>query len=383
MLGRHRPKIVITIHGIRTVGLWQKRITPYLAKHGLVPFHIDYGWFGLLRFLFPWTRNRQVQKVREEMIKLADKLRSPDHGVPRVSIIAHSFGTYIAMKVLENENGNLKYDRVVLTGSIVRRDFDWPAVLSEPKRWVMAVRNERALKDCVVTLAGYISTQAGASGREEFEKKSALLLDHYVVGHHSEVHTETKFEQWARFIAYPALPSDLLRRIREEMQAFRQWAARILGHEPTRMRANLFAPIGGALRIVPGAVDNMLYAPEYDLAIAPKHGATGSAFDSGSTCYVVKRGGSWTGNQLPGDELEKINPELKWVISLPVRSEARATTVAVLNIDGLDAAPGMLENANSVECQATLLALHGGMSQRFVPCLEAAFRGDQMPEVEA
>ena len=40
------PKVVVTIHGIRTRGEWQKRITPHLAAHGLVPYHIGYGWFG-------------------------------------------------------------------------------------------------------------------------------------------------------------------------------------------------------------------------------------------------------------------------------------------------------------------------------------------------
>jgi hypothetical protein len=38
MLANSRPKIVVTIHGIRTSGLWQKEITPYLAQHGLI-FH--------------------------------------------------------------------------------------------------------------------------------------------------------------------------------------------------------------------------------------------------------------------------------------------------------------------------------------------------------
>lgn len=36
---------MVTIHGIQTTGKWQKGITPYLAQRGLVPYHLDYGWF--------------------------------------------------------------------------------------------------------------------------------------------------------------------------------------------------------------------------------------------------------------------------------------------------------------------------------------------------
>ena len=113
-------KIVVTLHGIRTRGQWQKQITPYLARHGLIPYHLDYGFFGVLSFVLPWTRANRVQWLRSELRDLMDRT-----GAKRVSVIAHSFGTWLALEALEAENGNLRFDRVVLTGSIVRRDFPW------------------------------------------------------------------------------------------------------------------------------------------------------------------------------------------------------------------------------------------------------------------
>ena len=121
---------MVTIHGIRTRGQWQKQITPYLARYGLVPYHIDYGWFRAFRFFFPWWRKKQIQKVRVELRSLLEKAETP-----RVSIIAHSFGTLIAMECLKSDNGDLRYDRVVLTGSIVPRDFDWKSTFE--RRWPM------------------------------------------------------------------------------------------------------------------------------------------------------------------------------------------------------------------------------------------------------
>lgn len=386
MAGIRRPRVVVTIHGIRTHGEWQKKITPYLARHGLVPYHIDFGWFSVLRFLIPWTRARQLKSIRDELRELVDKVR-----VRRISIIAHSFGTWLAMESLRRDNGALQFDRVVLTGSILPCDFDWQSVISK-KKWVIAVRNERATSDWVVRLARlaacpplrwFSRLEAGDSGREEFTQKLPALLDDSVIGDHSEAHNPLKFERWARFIAYPLLPDDLLEKITTEMQAFRQEAASILKEPADLIRVNLFAPMDGSLRIVPGASDNMTYAPEFDLKIEENHGATGTAFSTADSCSVVKRGSTWSGNALPGSELEKINPALKWVISLPVKSVARDTVVGVINVDGLDNLPVSLQDPASIEYKATVVALHLGMLKRFGPCLEAGFRGDQPAQIEA
>lgn len=385
MVDVRKPRVVVTIHGIQTRGKWQKKITPHLAKHGLVPYHLDYGWFNAIKFFFSFWRKRQVQAIRNELRELVTQL-----GARRVSIIAHSFGTHIAMEALVRENGGLRYDRVVLTGCILPRNYNWRHIFDS--KWVIAVRNERATSDWVVSLADFASRRlrwlsrlvAGDSGRHEFAQSvPGFLLDDYIVGAHSETHNSMKFERWARFIAYPHLPEDILRKVVTELQAFRQEAASILGHPPERVRANLFAPIDGALRILPGAVDNMTHAPEFDLRIEPGHGASGNAFSTGSACMVVKRGAAWTGQHLPGDELAKIHPDLRWVLSLPVKSEARGMVVGVINVDGLDNVPAILQDSSSTECQAAIVALHGGMLKRFGPSLDAAFRGDPLPETEA
>ena len=375
---------MVTIHGIRTRGQWQKQITPYLARYGLVPYHIDYGWFRAFRFFFPWWRKKQIQKVRVELRSLLEKAETP-----RVSIIAHSFGTLIAMECLKADNGDLRYDRVVLTGSIVPRDFDWKSTFE--RRWIIAVRNERATSDWAVRLARLASRRplrwitrlhAGDSGREAFTQNHPSLLDDWIEGDHSEAHNPLRFERWARFIAYPELPDDLLGKVVAELQALRQESAQILQVDPELVRTNLFAPLDGALRIVRGATDNMKYAPEFDLKIEDNHGSTGAAFAQGKPCLVVKKGKTWTGKTLPGAELQKLNPSVRWVVSLPVKSRARGVVVGVVNVDGLDNIPAVLQDANSKECQAAILALQGGMIQRFEPCLEAGFRGDRPQRIE-
>jgi pimeloyl-ACP methyl ester carboxylesterase len=380
-----RPRVVVTIHGIRTHGRWQKEITPYLARHRLVPYHIDYGWFHVLRFFFPWWRKKQVEKVRRELRDLLEKADTP-----RVSIIAHSFGTLIAMECLRADNGDLLYDRVVLTGSILPRDFDWQSLLA--KKWVLAVRNERATADWVVRMARLASRRplrwltrlrAGDSGRAPFAENHPALLDGWIEGDHSATHNPARFERWARFIAYPELPDDLLSKVVTELQALRQEAAKMLQVKPELVRVNMFAPLHGALRIVPGATDNMKYAPELRLEIEANHGGTGHAFTQGKSCVVVKKGETWTGNTLPQAELEKLDPRLRWAVSLPVKSQERGVVVGVVNVDGLDNIPTLLQDPSSDDCQAVTVALHGGMLKRFEPCLEAAFKGDRAARIES
>ncbi|MGA0610453.1 esterase/lipase family protein [Caldimonas sp. KR1-144] len=376
------PRVVVTIHGIQTHGKWQKDITPYLARHGLVPYHLDYGWFNALRFFFPWSREAQLSRIRNELRSLVDKT-----GCRRLSVISHSFGTYMVMRALQMENGNLLYDRVVLTGSIVERAFDWKGQFAQ--RRVGAVRNERADADWVVSLADWVSRRlraiarldAGDSGRRGFLQTSPWLLDDFISGGHSEVHNPLKYEQWARFIAYPALPADLCERVRTELQVLRQEAAARLGVDAAAVRTNLFAPFEGSLRIVPGATDNMDYAPELDLCIGHDHGGTGSAF-SKAPLVVVKHGAHWSAAHLPASELDKLHPRLRWVMSLPILSQTRGEVVGVVNVDGLDTIPAVLCEPHGTACQAFTDALHQRVVPKFQRYLDAAFRGDKLASLE-
>lgn len=379
-----RPKIVVTLHGIQTTGKWQKEITPYLAKHGLIPYHLDYGWFDVLRFLLPWTRNRRVRAIREELRELVRIT-----GADRISVIAHSFGTFQVMEALQREHGELKYDRVVLTGSIVPIDYDWENAFDNEQS-VMAVRNERADEDWVAWLAGWVSQKlgwltrlkAGNSGGAQFVYTSPRLIDTANSGDHSSTLNASKFERWARFIAYPNLPDDILRKVQLEIQAFRQESVRLLSGNVENIRICLFAPIDGALRMVPGASENMTYAPEYDLCIEADHGATGGAFRTGNTSLIQKVSGYWGGDSLPGDELAKIHPDLSWVVAIPIKNGETGAIVGVLSLDGLGDVPAMLKDDTSQECEVALFALTAGINDRIAPALEAAFRGDSLRKLE-
>jgi pimeloyl-ACP methyl ester carboxylesterase len=372
-------RLVVTIHGIKTRGVWQKELTPHLAKLGLVPYHIDYGIFGLPRFLLCCTREAQINKVRAELRRLVQAADAR-----RVSLVAHSFGTYIAMEAVRRENGNLRFDRVVLSGSILPVDFDWNKYFAED--WVVAVRNQRATQDWAVSLAKLMSCRpfrwitrlrAGDSGRNSFEAIHAQLVDDFIEGGHSETHNPLQFDKWARFLAYPRMSTARQKLVRAELQAFRQNGARHLGYDVNRVRVNLFGMIDGALRMLPSVADNMTFAPEYELEILPGQGGTGDAYQNGVICVLSKTGDSWSGNNLPTAELAKIHPELGWIVSLPVKGEEDGPALGVVNIDGLGELPEVLRDKSSEAFAAVLLALQGEVAGRIEPLLTKAYWGQE------
>lgn len=391
-------KIGVTIHGIRTTGVWQKEITPALASHGLIPYHINYGYFWATLFFFRPFRESQIEAIRRELINLRK-----DTGASRISIIAHSFGTFIAMEALRRDNGELKYDRVVLTGSILPRNFDWRTLFD--RELVTAVFNVRATSDWVVSLAAFLSgsgggrdgsdptggrfsraahwltgLNAGDSGRRKFDFVGARLLDEEIEGHHSIAHDRVRFGKWARFISYPRLPDDILRTLKRKLDALRLVAAKVLRAPADVIRINYFSLHRGVLKMVPGAFDNMTYVPEFELEIDLGQGSTGKAFTSGEPFFVVKDEAAWSGDQLPSSELHKLHPDVSWILSFPIKCPKRQIVVGVINYDCLGSVPDAFRDPESVDAQAVILALKPITLKLVGPCLEAAFLGEYLPE---
>lgn len=367
---RARKRMVATIHGIQTHGRWQKEVSRELAENDLVPVHVDYGFFWVLSFFLFFTREKQINKVRSQLRTLYKQ-----HGP--VNIIAHSFGTYIAMEALMREQGEITYNRVVLTGSIVRRDFPWGEVFG--KKWVTAVRNERADGDWVVSLASWASKKyvkivsrlnAGDSGKHEFLESHNSLVDRLITGEHSSTHNDLKYERWANFLAYPCLPKPSVDKLRKELQLFVQEAAGLLGVDEKCLRSNYFSLFGDALHIVPGASVNMLYAPEFGISIEVGHGGTGKAYLEMNPYLVLKNSDRWT-HDLPNDELQKVCPGLSWIISLPVVDLERNRVYGVVNIDGICDVPEKLRN----EPELLLFSAQMIAEQRIRGIMERTYEG--------
>jgi pimeloyl-ACP methyl ester carboxylesterase len=106
---------VITIHGIKTRGKWQKDITPFLR--GFIHEPLDFGNFLALQMARSKSRQAQVEFFREEYTRIASSCPLP-------SVIAHSFGTYIVARAIELYP-EIQFDRIIFCGSLLLFVLPW------------------------------------------------------------------------------------------------------------------------------------------------------------------------------------------------------------------------------------------------------------------
>jgi len=96
------PRLVISVHGIRTRGAWQKEVNSDLQKAGFRHELLDYDHFWAFQLLIPGMRARKVEWFRREYEKCVAGLKT------RPSIIAHSFGTYLEHTSLRVHCSNIR-----------------------------------------------------------------------------------------------------------------------------------------------------------------------------------------------------------------------------------------------------------------------------------
>jgi hypothetical protein len=150
--------IVVLIHGIRTEATWGELVKTRLERAG--GLHVEilrYGYFDLLRFLSPFgTRRGAVTEIEYKIQAIRNYDRDSD-----ISIIAHSFGTYIVAAILKRDDF-FRAKRIVFCGSVVPRRFNWFRVahkIKEPK-----IVNDCGTSDIWPVLARAVTFGYGPTG---------------------------------------------------------------------------------------------------------------------------------------------------------------------------------------------------------------------------
>lgn len=161
--GEHAEEIVLLIHGIRTRGNWQSMVKRVIERPpGREVWPIKYGRFDALRFLLPaWvgTRAKPIARVEREYRHAVR--RNPG---ARVSVIAHSYGTYAIASLLVDKP-DIRLHRLVMCGSILDKDFRWDQISD---RIGTPVTNDCGDRDFWPLLATSLSWSYGPSGHYGF-----------------------------------------------------------------------------------------------------------------------------------------------------------------------------------------------------------------------
>jgi tetratricopeptide (TPR) repeat protein len=154
--------VVVTVHGIRTFGLWQERLERLLRHRepDVVVYHYKYGFFSVLAFLIPWLRWLVTRRFRRELqAQLAGR-----QGAARVDIVAHSFGTHLvgwALLGIPPERRPAVHT-IILAGSVLKASFPWGDLIRAGT--VRRVVNECGLRDGVLVANQLLVLGTGMAG---------------------------------------------------------------------------------------------------------------------------------------------------------------------------------------------------------------------------
>lgn len=150
---------VILVHGIRDFAFWQTTLRQCLEEHGYAVRDIGYGRMNLFKFLLPFQffRQRAVRQVWEQIKRIQDDPRLEGFSI---SVIAHSFGTYIVAELLRDQV-RAKFEKVIFCGSVVSETFPVSKILDSVKYPIL---NEVATADPWPAFAESVSTGYGSIG---------------------------------------------------------------------------------------------------------------------------------------------------------------------------------------------------------------------------
>ena len=168
--------VVVLIHGIRDWGLWEAKVSAKLADNGFEPVTMSYGRFGLFSFLAPVSlfRNRAIASIEKRFDEVLH-----DHPHALISVIAHSFGTYIFAHLLQRMQ-RLKIHRIIFCGSVLHRDFPFEQLIN---RFQVPILNEVGTRDIFPALAESVTWGYGSAGTYGFIRPRIRDRWHNGAGH--------------------------------------------------------------------------------------------------------------------------------------------------------------------------------------------------------
>jgi pimeloyl-ACP methyl ester carboxylesterase len=160
-----RKRLIIFVHGIRDPGYWQQDLKQLFEAEGFIAVPIGYGVFDIMRFILGF-RGQAVEEVKMKIKAIIDNnTDETTREVPEITILAHSFGTYVVSRILDDDP-TIDIKRLVMCGGIVSRSFRWDklARLNGQFGERVEILNEHSAKDIWPLFAHHFTLGFGATG---------------------------------------------------------------------------------------------------------------------------------------------------------------------------------------------------------------------------
>ena len=191
--------ILVTIHGLLSNGSWNSVIAPIASSQGWTFAPFTYGITSPDILLNNGKRKEAVDRFRDWIFNISESYAG------EISVIAHSFGTYILGAYMDGfDIPPVQFNSIILTGSILKRDYDWNAaraikvcrVLNEiapNDQWVSWMPNENWIgKDKLF----------GSSGVDGFSLESEILTESHnkIFEHNNVIKRDVVTQKWMPFL---------------------------------------------------------------------------------------------------------------------------------------------------------------------------------------
>ena len=164
---------VLALHGMNSNGAWQEQFNWRIATAYGRSVPVAIYKYGMVRpgALSRWYLGRLTRDVTSRFDRLQGQTEVDGFGGPP-DVIAHSLGTWLIGHALLRNSG-LKIGRLILTGSILRPDFCWQALISSGQ--VQAVLNHYGTEDIWAGMAHFVIPDSGPSGRIGFVADAPIV----------------------------------------------------------------------------------------------------------------------------------------------------------------------------------------------------------------
>ena len=197
--------VLVSIHGLLSRAEWNMEIAPIASNQGWIvaPCVYDTNTPDLL--FNSRKRNKVVEEFREWIYDIQKRFDN------KISIIAHSFGSYIVGAYLtgfDNEEcPPVCFNSIILTGSILNPEFDWEKYrgLSVGKVYNTIAPNDEYVKFLPNAdwkkLIG-MSKLFGRSGVEGFNNESQMLVQssNEIFTHTNTIKRDILETKWLPFL---------------------------------------------------------------------------------------------------------------------------------------------------------------------------------------
>lgn len=176
---------IITVHGIRTFGSWQERLTNIIrAKvkpQKMEPLNFKFTEIDFFTFIIPPLRKKIINRLYCDLNQWIEC-----NSAKEIVCFSHSFGSYILIKALEtfkDDSLTKNISLIVLSGSVLHKDYNFQKLHSVCDATII---NECGVNDMPLLLSEALIIGTGMAGKVGFRKlNTSRFINRYYKGGHS------------------------------------------------------------------------------------------------------------------------------------------------------------------------------------------------------